>query len=443
MNERDRFYEIRDRRSVEYGFATVFDVPVAVFVGDEAAQTVVGQQLVVTLINMLARLHRNIRLSISDAPLLASAGVPGTTLMEAAVQTARLTDPYIKVEEANSSHFKIAIGIGADAPAGLPWYIGCERQIAKLDVSPQSVGEGETQFSLGAALAACFGAAVLSRQVLGVPTRPTHLSAWNLREGENAVLGPALLPRLNVGNVLIIGAGGVGSCFAYWLSLFEHLGLWWVMDGDVAELNDSNRCLGILPSNCGWPNSAPDKKAKIAANIIGGIALDTWYDAADLDSLKPDLVLALANERGVRTQIMARGEPIVLHATTSQTWEAQLHRHIPDRDDCLVCRMPAKREKVQFTCSTVEVGEVGSGSSDAALPFLSATAGLMLLSGLFRLEAGELLDEQHNLWALCFSDLRRATRQGICSCKPGCSTPLPTVVRQRINAGRRWSYLDR
>jgi hypothetical protein len=181
-------------------------------------------------------------------------------------------------------------------------------------------------------------------------------------------------------------------------------------------------------------------KAAVAAALVGGTPLAAWYHELDHDAIKPDLVLPLANEHEVRRLVAARGEPVVLHATTSRTWEAQLHRHIPDRDDCIVCRMPEAQAGPRFGCATVALPRADSQSSDGALPFLSATAGLLLVAGLFRLRHGVLAGGPENLYAVCFANLRRAARVGVCRCD--CGRGLSPGVRRRVHAGRRWSHLD-
>jgi hypothetical protein len=59
----------------------------------------------------------------------------------------------------------------------------------------------------------------------------------------------------------------------------------------------------------------------------------------------------LANGRDVRTLVAQRGEPLLLHATTSPNWTAELHRHRPERDDCPRCRIP-EDAVTDFDCST-------------------------------------------------------------------------------------------
>ena len=64
---------------------------------------------------------------------------------------------------------------------------------------------------------------------------------------------------------------------------------------------------------------------------------------------------------------------------------------------CIVCRLPAEEEP-SFTCSTGSVGE--TVRVDASLPFLSASAGLMLLADIIRLQMGNLTEPAENFTSL-------------------------------------------
>ncbi|HVX56100.1 MAG TPA: hypothetical protein VHA37_00045 [Candidatus Saccharimonadales bacterium] len=440
MTDEERFYQERDRRTRECGVGDGFDQPVRVVVGADAVNSPAGQSMVLALVNMLARIHRNLQLDIPAVELLTPSLVPSSRLDLAAAELARAIDPFIRLDAAASCVH--AIGIGANVPRGLPWYAGADGQIAIIDREPVGV-QAATSLSLGGALSACMAAAAVLRQVLGHEQRAVRLSAWNCREGIGADRGPDSLGPLDVGDVLQVGAGGVGLCLAYWLRDFGVIGDWHIADRDDAVLHNTNRCIGLLARDAGWPGGPPRKKAVVAAELFGGIPHACWYDEFDHDLFKPDLVLPLANEHDVRHAIACRGEPVILHATTSRTWEAQLHRHLPGSDDCITCRMPSTASRVKLGCSTVSLEtSARATSSDAALPFLSATAGLLLLSGLYRLQFGQLTEEAHNFWAACFRDVRRHARSGVCACREGCATVLPAGMRRKIHAGRRWSHID-
>jgi hypothetical protein len=110
-----------------------------------------------------------------------------------------------------------------------------------------------------------------------------------------------------------------------------------------------------------------------------------------------------SNARGVRPATAARGDPIVVHATTGDGWTAELHRHLRGRDDCISCRIP-EDEQATFVCAIGEVSAPEGESTDAALPFLSAASGLMLARFLDAMSRGDddLIDGSRNHWAIAF-----------------------------------------
>ena len=98
----------------------------------------------------------------------------------------------------------------------------------------------------------------------------------------------------------------------------------------------------------------------------------------------------------------------------------------------------------QFTCAFGKVQSPSGQSFDAAnCRFLSGAAGLILLSGMFRLQHGELPGERHNYWSICFRDARRASRAGRWQCRPMCGVNLSLPpVRVKIHRDGRWSSVE-
>jgi hypothetical protein len=440
MFSRQDFYSQRDKRSTEYGIADdLFERPVGIYVGRQAAASVAGQVAVLALVNMVARIHRSVILEIPSVRLHRPAIVPAQQLDEAAFTLARSINPFIEINCGRTA--EVAIGVGADAPARLNWYMGAIGQVALLRQEPVPLCGGSSA-SLGGCLASCLAAAALVKLLVGYRVDAAQLSAWNVADGPDAQPGPPELGNLHVGDVLQIGAGGVGSCLDYWLHEFGVLGHWVVLDGDSAELHNTNRSLGMFPSDAGWLTGRARSKAVVGASLIGGVPLENWYDELGEEIGRFELVLPLANERAVREAVASRGESIILHATTSSTWEAQLHRHLPDKDDCIVCRMPQREASKRFACSSGELRASSGISTDAALPFLSATAALLLLSGLYRLQNEGAVGGHENFWAVQFKGVRGYSRQGIFGCHEGCRRTLPPQVRARINCGQRWFPVD-
>ncbi len=92
----------------------------------------------------------------------------------------------------------------------------------------------------------------------------------------------------------------------------------------------------------------------------------------------------------------------MIHATTSPNWQTQLHRHRPVRDCCLASRLPdTDLPTPACAAAPLSIQDLGQGRQpDAALPFLSAAAGLLIAADLVRLGLGEYESEYGNLLTL-------------------------------------------
>jgi hypothetical protein len=421
-------------------------VGVHVVVDDAACRSATGQLLLLSLVNQLARVHRKIGLdlAIPEAPLRTRSVFTGSNLADTALSGLREIDPFGSFglsSQAPSS--AMTLGIGPSAPEGLDWYLGAEGAIAALDKSPLQLKVDLPGSARGAGLASCLGAAAIFRCANSLPVVPRTLSAWNYSEGELGDSGPNELRPVDVGRVMIVGAGAVSSSLVYWLYVLGVAGVWRVIDKDIVKLHNTNRSLLFLPSHAGWGGGKIANKAEIAARYLPNSEHEVaWYHDATLACSPVDVILALANEYGVRTSISSLSFPLVLHATTGENWITQLHRHIAGRDDCIRCRT-ADIKDVRFGCSEGIVSglnsvEIGQG----ALPFLSAAAGLMLFTALERLAAGELQQGVLNDWRWYWDSEHRMSQDGIRSCRAECRQIQPLAVRKAMHGDTRWIQLE-
>ena len=443
-----QFYSERDQRSRQYTGTDLMGVEksIGVFAGHDVINTPSGQAMLLSLANLLTRAHRNITFVLPKAHQHLQINFPFNylTVQDSLVNLCSSIDPcgnFRIVHEAPGG-LEITIALGEHVTGSHTWYMGANRSVAYLSKSPCIFASNVPGTVRGAALASCLGANAIFRSSLRLGTAERLLSAWNYRENEDADFGPDDLKPINVGRVLMVGAGAVGSALAYWLHIMGFNGKWTIMDRDDVELHNTNRGLLFLPYHAGWPKGPALKKADIVAECLNARSIPLWYDQASETKETYDVILSLANERDVRTRIAHRNAPVVLHATTGENWLSQLHRHVAGHDDCIRCRTHDIRESA-FECSTAPLPAVdNSESSDGALPFLSAASGLMLATALQRLDADTLLDERRNDWQWDFSSLYQMASGGIRRCQDGCSIWQPKHVRQKINEKTRWGKLD-
>jgi hypothetical protein len=220
-------------------------------------------------------------------------------------------------------------------------------------------------------------------------------------------------------------------------------GSWSIVDGDDVDVTNLNRQMMFVAKDAGFPDGVPLNKAEQAAKRLDAniVHSDRWYgdDPAIVDR-QYDVVLALANDRGVRSFLQGRQPTVLLHATTSPNWQAQLHRHVAGRDDCIDCRLPSPA--AAFVCSTEEVEAASGQRFDAAVPPLSALAGLLLGAELVRLQQGTMVDQPHNFTAVELSAGLPIIQRKIRRCRGGCAVRRTPQVRRAIDAHSRWLHLD-
>lgn len=428
-------------RTLAYHPAFADDGRAVVIRFGESAHTAAGHALAHTLINLLARAHRRIVIvGDLDRPLLCASMFAPRTLHQATVGLARSINPYIEIDTGDppsAGDTLVSFGIGN---AGAQYDLGANRWVAH-------VGEGTITDSptsiVGASLAACFGSYIAFNARIGRgPIDKGSFSAWDYLTTPDAQ-GPELEGRLDVGRVLCVGAGAVASALAFFATLRGVKRQWVVVDGDLVDVTNLNRQMAFIAADAGWPNSSPANKAEALATRLGTGAIPSphWYnDDPSIRNDRYDVVLALANERGVRAALAQEQPTVLLHATTSPNWQAQLHRNVAGHDDCLTCRLPG--DPPLLICSTAEIQTNGT-SADAALPFMSATAGLMLLVALTRLQTGHLLDHPYNYFAIDFGGPSPHIQRHIETCRTSCRTRLDRPTRQRVDAASRWVQLDR
>jgi len=449
---RDLFYAERDLRTRQCGGLDAhLERPVRIVVGAEAAQTRAGQVAALALINMVARVHRRVILDVPSAPLRAQALVAADELGQAMVATALAINPFLEIRSAPRAEDADVVGIGVgplvfeNVDFTLTWHGGIGRlQVSGTgDASAHEQVEGEAV--IGAAAASVLGAWALFR---AVHDQTVDQSQWNPyeRSTASAAGAPESLGPLDLGHVQVVGAGAVASALVYWVRELGMVGPWEIVDADVAQLHNTNRCLCLLAADAGWPNGVRDGKSvtKVSslAPLINATSHEAWYDEWDGIDRRPDLVLPLANARDVRPLIAGRGEPLLLHATTSQRWTAELHRHIPELDDCPACRMPDAATPV-FECSTGPSVPDQPDSPDAALPFLSAAAGLLLATALLQVANGEIVRGDRNHWLTDFAAADPRMRSYRHPPREGCTHQLSSTVRSMVHqtAPRRWDVI--
>ena len=205
-------------------------------------------------------------------------------------------------------------------------------------------------------------------------------------EMTKSVYTPAII---SLGRVQLIGVGSVGSAIAYLLRMLQLEGEITVIDHDAIEIENLNRSPFFRIEDLGKP------KALVAGQYLEGhISVEAFVGRYDefIHSHgrrpgKVDIIIPVANEYNVRSDIENNYPPIQIYGTTTTSWGINYHRHIPlSQDDCSVCRFPAIDAQPLFPCSTILVEAPKKKPVDAALPFLSVGAAVLTVVDLIKLQ---------------------------------------------------------
>jgi molybdopterin/thiamine biosynthesis adenylyltransferase len=415
--------------------------PVVIVLG-HGAHTAAGHALAHSLINLLARAHKRLVIvGELDRPLLCPSLFGFRTVEHATVGLARAINPYIEIETRAHAPLDrlISLGVGAadaDVNLGADRWIALVGADAAITDSPTSV--------IGGSLAACLGSYAAFSAVTGTGSPPIGCwSAWDhLRSSDGQ--GPDVLGPVDVGRVLCAGAGAVASALVFFGFFTGLSGEWTFIDGDLVDVSNLNRQLAFIAADAGFPQLPASNKALVMAARLGSHATPSrmWYGIDPAVTSRPfDVVLALANEHGVRAALAYRQATVLLHATTSVNWQSQVHRHVAGHDDCLICRLPEGSPTLK--CSLAKIETPDGIAADASLPYLSGTAGLMLLTQIIKLSTGHLVDDTHNFAAVDFGGERPRTQRAVEQCSERCRTRLSSAGRRRVDGRSRWVGLDR
>lgn len=449
------FSERRQRRLRAYTGGPAPRSPAGIVVGPDIAGTRVGQAGVLTAANLLARSHPGVLLVVPDVPLVIPSPLGGTGLRDACCRIVTGVDPANSVEVIDAIPEGIeSMGLGARCGSATV-YCGGRRWTAVVAGAPVETTPAPSS-TLGLGLAVTQASSIIFRLALGLPVRgESRLSLWTLDDGGDVdATGPADAGPVDVGRGWLVGAGAVGSCLAWWLSLIGVVGKWTVVDKDVINALNLDRSLAFFAHHTGdFDGDAVPKADVVAALIAEAQAFRGWWsDWMGTDPSSPDVLFLAANDYGVRSHVAAYSHPAVIAATTSHYWTAELHRHLVLLDGCVACRFPEGAPV--FECATGSIEEPGAGqdqgatdddgdtAKDASLPFLSATAGLVGVAALLQVQHGHWAVHERNHWVFGFGATDDALDSHMWPHWASCATVADVSARRIMHAPTRWSSFD-
>ena len=391
----EEFYARRDDRTNRcIGTREYQRTGCVVCVAPERAATAGGQTMLLAAANLLSRWCRHVTIAVP--PTVAHSSVGAGDLGELVLAQMRDADPFgdfriVGTESATSSDVMLCIGGPTPrAVSGLTVFITASGWLAGLSQRQAlTLPHDETDNLLGAIAAACLGVAQVFKIAVGMPAelwlRGGTFDLSRLEWSDE----PRPLPSLadiDVGRVLMVGAGSVGSAAAYCARIAGLRGSIDIVDRDWVKVENFNRSPIFGRATFGL-TKADAVAVFLAGSRLSATAVPEWWDEfvqrRGRLSFDYDVWLPLANEFGVRHAMQHNVPPLMIHASTTANWGVNHGRHVPGRDDCLADRFPADVSAGQLTCATGQV-EIANLSVDAALPFASMFAGLLIAADLVR-----------------------------------------------------------
>lgn len=391
----DEFYALRDDRTSRCCTTRSYqEASCAVYLSAKSAATPAGQAMLLATANLLSRWCRRVTI-VLPSPLPRSLidardGDLGALILDQMRDADPFGDFQLSADPNIAADIALVVGPSAETSARANVFIDAAGWLAGVSRhGPPALPPASDDNLLGAIAAACLGVAQVFKIALQLPTasllRDGVLDLFRLAWSTH--LAPAPWPsNPDVGKILMVGAGSVGSSAAYCMRLCDLAGAVTVVDADVVKIENFNRSPVFGRATVGM-GKAEALSRHLAGSRLAGSAVGLWWDAfltkQGRASLDFDVWLPLANEFGVRLAMQHSVPPLMVHGSTTANWGVNHARHLPGRDDCLADRFPVEPSSLTLACSTGKVETAGT-SVDAALPFASMFAGLLVTAELVR-----------------------------------------------------------
>ena len=386
MNERAWRAE-RDGRSLRYA-GRVLDPDKWILLRADPvyAERYDGQVAVLVAGNLLARMTPAVALDVPDVPMVSSLPWAGQDLRTFVLDQMYKADPYGKFTARPPRHHEYEIHLGR---SGGPWAVHGSGWNAYIGPPPSPLPDDDSPNPAGPALAAILAAAEGFKADLAAAPGRILLNALTWEEKAIEAGRFALAPIPALGSIWTVGTGSVGTAILYFLALATRQFSGALFDLDIVKIHNLDRSPIFIGDHVGQPKvtaaEAWLQEAGVRDMQAESVALDESALWRERVVGIPDIVLAAANERNVRSVIENGLPPLQIYGTTGKNWQAAMIRHAPVADPCSCCVFP-ETAWAPAACATGEVARKDGGEQvDAALPFLSFAAGVMAAAEILKL----------------------------------------------------------
>jgi hypothetical protein len=421
----------------------------------KALETPTGQALFATACNLLSRWCRRVELlqAGGDPPVLLKfhPSAPDELLYASTLALMHDADPFgaFEVVAEPSGECRLQLHVGSQPTRYAEHLVAATAHgwNAGLATNTDPVLEFSCDGNLlGAIGSACISGAQLFKLAVGhdLLIKDGIFDLFSLQRLESPSITDHPQFGRDIGRLLLVGAGSVGSAAAYFMHLAGLTAEIAIVEGDSVKIENFNRSPVFGKTTYALNKGRALEQFLHGTSIAVADVFEGWWeDFIRQRGRTPngyDIWLPLANEFGVRWSIQNNYPPLMVHASTGANWNANFGHHIFLVDDCLVDRFPEKAPDNSLACATGEV-TTPTESIDAALPFLSFFAGFLVATELCRLNAPGY-PQVPNYGLLDFGgpmEIIQAWNRKpaeTCLCKKQSSS-----IYRRLNGNTRYAYL--
>ena len=388
MITEQEFLARRGDRALRLGYGGACPVDeVALVIRPAALRSAGARPAIIAAANLLARWVPSLSMHLPEES--GTSVEPLVTAIEAAATNA---NPFLAIRRGRPRSGRPALAIGPGPAAKNEVTAWADGWLAVSTSGPASPCHSEPITSV-LFLAVALGVGRVFREAWGASPEGPMEVRWNTwRHTLDSVAAHESRPRPNgppnLGRILQVGAGAVGSNIIYFLGL---MGAWAdliLVDHDAVKIENLDRSLlfGLLDAS---PREEPKVEAAVrATESFPALRIhpirSKWAEYAQSRYRMGDfdLALALANEDEVWPAMAEAVLPLTLQATTDAGWGVAFGAHTPGTGYCLQCRFPRDAHVPTTICAEGPV-EVESAPGDtktvhASLPFQSAAAASLL-----------------------------------------------------------------
>lgn len=357
----------------------------------------------IVLINILSRWCRNINVTCEDEEILLPNQANNTIVQ------------YIeKMLLKNNPHGKFLINRTGEINPNITVFIGkpsidCKTPYVAIDLggwecscSYNSWGacnkSENSKNLLGASFAACLANAELFRFSQGIKseTYTKWYSLLTMDVSDTLISNNESFNDLDLGKLHVVGCGAIGSSFTYLLGLTNLQGNITFVDLDEkVEVHNTSSSLLFNIDDTSGKNCKVNictsylTESKFDVTPFNGDYKEFKYDILDANK-SADVILCFANDKNIWHTIQNLYPPTVFHATTSRSGGINIGRHIPLKDNCIVCTFyQITNDTYVPKCAEAEIKVINQETKKeevhpSILPFASPAAAILSLAELIK-----------------------------------------------------------